>query len=44
LKIELHKQFKVPVTEGGLIPIAEEVDLKKEKKKDRLQAFKDDSS
>ena len=30
MKIELHKQFKVPV--DGLIPLAEEITLKKEKK------------
>ncbi len=34
MKIELHKQFKVPV-DGlqGLIPIAEEINIKKKKKK-----------
>lgn len=30
MKIELHKQFKVPM--DGLIPLAEEITLKKEKK------------
>mmetsp|Transcript_45146 Transcript_45146/g.59867 ORF Transcript_45146/g.59867 Transcript_45146/m.59867 type:complete len:96 (+) Transcript_45146:1512-1799(+) len=30
MKIELHKQFRVPV--DGLIPLAEEITLKKEKK------------
>jgi len=30
LKIELHKQFKVPI--DGLIPLAEEIIVKKEKK------------
>jgi len=31
MKIELHKAFRVPV--DGLIPIAEEIILAKEKKK-----------
>lgn len=31
MKIELHKQFKVPV--DGLMPIAEEITIQKEKKK-----------
>ena len=30
MKIELHKQFKVPV--DGLIPLAEEITIQKEKK------------
>lgn len=30
MKIELHKQFKVPI--DGLIPLAEEITMKKEKK------------
>ena len=30
-KIELHKQFKVPI--DGLVPFAEEISLQKEKKK-----------
>jgi hypothetical protein len=33
MKIELHKQFKVPVDGlNGLIPIAEEIMVKKKKK------------
>ena len=31
MKIELHKQFKVPI--DGLTPIAEEITIAKEKKK-----------
>jgi hypothetical protein len=31
MKIELHKQFRVPI--DGLIPVAEEITLAKEKKK-----------
>lgn len=31
MKIELHKQFRVPV--DGIMPIAEEIIIKKEKKK-----------
>ena len=46
MKIELHKQFKVPV--DGLIPLAEEITLKKAKKAVNNQPFarvvkKDDS-
>ena len=37
MKIELHKQFKVPV--DGLIPLAEEITLKKEKKEAGDQPF-----
>ena len=46
VKIELHKQFKVPVDGlNGLIPIAEEIEVKKkEKKKNQKQAFEEDSS
>jgi hypothetical protein len=44
-KIELHTQFKVPISGlDGLIPIAEEVHAaKKLKKKNRKQAFEEDS-
>jgi len=35
MKIELHKAFRVPV--DGLIPIAEEIVLAKEKKKKQDQ-------
>jgi len=30
MKIELHKQFRVPI--DGLIPLAEEINIQKEKK------------
>jgi hypothetical protein len=45
MKIELHKQFKVPIDGlNGLIPIAEEISLKKKKKKEGgTQAFEEDS-
>jgi protein LTV1 len=44
MKIELHKQFKVPVDGlNGLIPIAEEVIVKK-KKKNSNKAFEEDTS
>lgn len=46
-KIELHTQFKVPVTGlDGLIPIAEEVEVKKikGKKSKPVNAFEEDSS
>jgi hypothetical protein len=43
MKIELHKQFKVPIDGlNGLIPIAEEVIVKK-KKKNAKNAFEEDS-
>lgn len=46
-KIELHKQFKVPIDGlNGLIPIAEEIEVKK-KKKDKApasNAFEEDTS
>ena len=43
--IELHKQFKVPIAGlDGLIPIAEEIEVKKKQKKiDRKKAFQSDS-
>jgi len=37
MKIELHKQFKVPI--DGLIPLAEEITIRKEKKKVLNQPF-----
>ena len=37
MKIELHKQFKVPI--DGLIPLAEEITLKKERKAVANQPF-----
>jgi len=37
MKIELHKQFRVPV--DGLIPLAEEITLQKEKKQAAPQPF-----
>jgi len=37
MKIELHKQFKVPI--DGLIPLAETITLKKEKKADENKPF-----
>lgn len=45
LKIALHTQFKVPIDGlDGLIPIAEEIiEKKKAKKKDRKNAFEEDS-
>ena len=41
IKIELHKQFKVPIESlNGLTPIAEVIETKKlQKKKDRKNAF-----
>ena len=45
MKIELHKQFKVPIDGlNGLIPIAEEIELKKKKKNKADQAFEEDTS
>ena len=46
VKIDLHKQFKVPIDGlDGLIPIAEEIDMKKkEKKKSQKNAFEEDSA
>ena len=46
MKIELHKQFKVPVDGlNGLIPIAEEIEVKKKKKKKAAKnAYEEDTS
>ena len=46
MKIELHKQFKVPISGlNGLIPVAEEIELKKDnKRKDKSKAFEEQSS
>lgn len=42
--IQLHKQFKVPVDGlNGLIPIAEEVEVKREKKQAAKNAYEEDS-
>ena len=46
-KIELHKQFKVPIDGlNGLIPIAEEIEVKKKQKSKGLakSAFEEDTS
>ena len=46
MKIDLHKQYKVPIDGlNGLIPIAEEIDVKKKEKKIKSKnAFEEESS